>query len=93
MTDHNVLSKSVAFLVTRDRESTKQFYAEKLRLQLVSEDPLAIVFDSGGTQIRVSTLRNLAPAGYTVLGWEVPDIWLQRQTCPTVESGSNDQKA
>ena len=41
---------------------------------LVSEDAFALVFDAGGTMLRVATVRHLQPAGYTVLGWIVPNI-------------------
>jgi hypothetical protein len=45
-----------------------------LGLRLTSEDKFALVFDANGTSLRVSVVRELVPAGYTVLGWLVPNI-------------------
>ena len=41
---------------------------------LVSEDEFALVFDAAGTMLRVTQVQELAPAKYTVLGWQVHDI-------------------
>ena len=52
------------------------FYRDTLGLRLVSEElPFALVFDANGTMLRVSVVRELSPAQYTVLGWQVPDIF------------------
>jgi len=67
-------SKLVAFAGTIDPGRAKQFYAGTLGLRLVSEDGFALVFDANGTPLRVSTVREMTPAPYTVLGWEVQDI-------------------
>lgn len=64
----------VAFVATRDPARAKEFYRDTLGLRLVSEDGFAIVFDANGVMLRVSTVREIAPAQYTVLGWEVSDI-------------------
>ena len=64
----------VAMVATRDAGRAKAFYGETLGLTLVNEDQFAVVFDARGTRLRVSIVRDLAPAKYTVLGWEVPDI-------------------
>lgn len=32
------------------------------------------MFDVNGTMLRVTLVPNLTPAGFTVLGWQVPDI-------------------
>lgn len=66
--------KLVAFVATRDAALAKAFYRDTLGLRLVSEDPFALVFDAGGTMLRVTTVAELAPPKYTVLGWQVPDI-------------------
>ena len=67
-------SKLVAFAATRDPARSKAFYRDTLGLRFVSEDSFAIVFDANGVMLRVSTVRELAQAQYTVLGWEVSDI-------------------
>jgi catechol 2,3-dioxygenase-like lactoylglutathione lyase family enzyme len=64
----------VAFVATTMPERAKDFYSNILGLRLLSEDGFALMFDAGGTKLRVATVRELQPAGYTVLGWIVPDI-------------------
>jgi catechol 2,3-dioxygenase-like lactoylglutathione lyase family enzyme len=64
----------VAFVATTNPAGARNFYAKTLGLRLVSEDGFALAFDAGGTMLRVTTVRELQPAGYTVLGWLVPDI-------------------
>jgi len=64
----------VAFVATTDPNRAKAFYAKTLGLRLVSEDGFALAFDAGGTMLRVAIVKTLQPAGYTVLGWIVPDI-------------------
>jgi catechol 2,3-dioxygenase-like lactoylglutathione lyase family enzyme len=64
----------IAFVATTAPARAKKFYAKTLGLRLVSEDAFALVFDAGGTMLRVAIVQQLQPAGYTVLGWIVPDI-------------------
>ena len=64
----------VAFVATTHPERAKRFYAKTLGLRLVSEDGFALAFDAGGTMLRVAIVNTFQPAGYTVLGWIVPDI-------------------
>lgn len=65
----------VGFIAASDAERAKKFYGDTLGLPLVSEElPFALVFDAHGTMLRVTMVKEVAPAGYTVLGWRVPDI-------------------
>lgn len=64
----------IAFVATSNPKRAKKFYTETLGLHLVSEDAFALVFDAGGTMLRVVTVQEVQPAGYTVLGWIVPNI-------------------
>ncbi|MCX6134287.1 MAG: VOC family protein [Ignavibacteriales bacterium] len=64
----------VAFVATTMPARAKEFYANVLELSLLSEDGFALMFNAGGTKLRVAIVRELQPAGYTVLGWIVPDI-------------------
>jgi catechol 2,3-dioxygenase-like lactoylglutathione lyase family enzyme len=64
----------VAFVATTDAKRAKAFYVRTLGLRLISEDGFALAFDAGGTMLRVAIVKVLQPAGYTVLGWIVPDI-------------------
>src|SRR6185436_265304 len=66
--------KLIAFVATLDPARARDFYGRVLGLRLTSEDTFALVFDANGTTLRVSVVRELAPAGYTVLGWLVPDV-------------------
>ena len=64
----------IAFVATKQPERAKLFYSKTLGLRLVADTPFALVFDAGGTMLRISKVGALTPAPYTVLGWEVPDI-------------------
>ena len=64
----------IAFVATRLPRRAKAFYGNTLGLKLVSEDVFALVFDAGGTMLRIATVPEHEPAGYTVLGWLVRDI-------------------
>ena len=64
----------VAFVGTATPSRAKDFYRNTLGLRLVSEDGFALVFDAGGRMLRVAIVPEVRPAGYTVLGWKVPDI-------------------
>jgi catechol 2,3-dioxygenase-like lactoylglutathione lyase family enzyme len=69
------LQKIGCFVGTRDVARAKAFYADTLGLHLVREElPFALIFDAKGTTLRVQMVRELTPAQYTVLGWEVADI-------------------
>ncbi len=76
MPDFPLCEQSViAFVATLDPAGAKKFYGGTLGLRLVSEEgPFALVFDAHGTMLRVTIVKELIPAGYTVLGWQVPDI-------------------
>jgi predicted enzyme related to lactoylglutathione lyase len=41
---------------------------------VADEKPFALVFDVNGTMLRVTTVHELKPHGFTVLGWCVADI-------------------
>ena len=65
----------VAFVGVTDPARAKAFYQGTLGLRLVSEQlPFALDFDANGTELRVSLVQQVVPAGYTVLGWQVADI-------------------
>jgi catechol 2,3-dioxygenase-like lactoylglutathione lyase family enzyme len=64
----------VAFAATTDLERSHAFYAGALGLRHVETTPFANVYDADGTTLRVTLVDTVAPAPYTVLGWEVGDI-------------------
>ena len=68
-------SKIIAFVATQNPANALTFYRDTLGLSLVNDDPFAIVFDVNGTMLRVQKVKEIAPAQYTALGWDVPDIY------------------
>src|SRR5437016_5726531 len=67
-------AKVMSFVATVKPAEARKFYEEALGLKFVSDDSFAVVFDVNGTMLRVQKVKELEPAGYTVLGWEVADI-------------------
>ena len=43
----------------------------------MSDDSFAVVFDAGGTELRLQRVRELTPHPFTALGWIVDDIGAQ----------------
>lgn len=67
-------SDLVAFAASADLSRARAFYEGVLGLPVVDQDDFACVFDANGTMLRVTAVREVSPAGYTVLGWRVADI-------------------
>jgi catechol 2,3-dioxygenase-like lactoylglutathione lyase family enzyme len=68
-------SELVAFAPTIDPAKARAFYEGVLGLPLVADEkPFALVFDANGTMLRVTTVHELRPHLFTVLGWHVADI-------------------
>lgn len=66
--------KPVVFLSVSNRIQAKDFYAEKLGLEILYEDDFALVMNLGITSLRITELEAFRPQKFTVLGWEVADI-------------------
>jgi catechol 2,3-dioxygenase-like lactoylglutathione lyase family enzyme len=67
--------KLCSFVAATDPARAKAFYRDQLGLVLVKEElPYALAFEVNGSMLRVQMVRELKPAGYTALGWNVPDI-------------------
>jgi catechol 2,3-dioxygenase-like lactoylglutathione lyase family enzyme len=66
--------KLVAFVSTTNAGHARAFYRDKLGLKLISEDGFALVFASGAAPLRISLAKEVKPAPYTVLGWDVKDL-------------------
>jgi len=64
----------MAFSATADAARATEFYRDKLGLKLVSDEGFAVVFDAGGTMLRLQKVQEVLGGKYTALGWEVPDI-------------------
>lgn len=68
-------SELVAFAPTIDPAKARAFYEGVLGLRLVADEkPFALVFDANGTMLRVTTVHELKPHPFTVLGWQVANI-------------------
>lgn len=67
-------ARLTAFAATTQPDRARAFYRETLGLRLISEDDFALLFDANGTDLRIQKVRELQPAGYTALGWQVPDV-------------------
>jgi catechol 2,3-dioxygenase-like lactoylglutathione lyase family enzyme len=64
----------IGFVPTTDLARARTFYVDTLGLSVIDEDPYALGLDANGTMLRVTTVPELQPAGYTVCGWRVDDI-------------------
>jgi predicted enzyme related to lactoylglutathione lyase len=64
-----------AFVPTLKSDKAKLFYQDILGLKLLSEDQYALEFDANGTLLRVIIVNELKPQAFTVLGWNVDDIY------------------
>jgi catechol 2,3-dioxygenase-like lactoylglutathione lyase family enzyme len=64
----------MAFLATTDPAKARPFYEDTLGLPLKRTDPYAMVFDSNGIELRMTTVKDLQPVPYSVMSWIVPDI-------------------
>lgn len=65
----------VAFITVRDGERAKAFYHDLLGLRFLGDEPpYAVVFNAGGTMLRLAIYPQHTPLPGTVLGWRVEAI-------------------
>jgi len=64
----------MAFIATTNPERARPFYESILGLPVKRTDPYAVVFDSNGIELRMTIVKELNPAPYSVMSWIVPDI-------------------
>ena len=67
-------SNVIAFVGTTNPARSRLFYETILGLSLAEEEPFALVFQAHGAMLRLSKVKELTAAPYTVLGWAVADI-------------------
>ena len=67
-------AKLTTFLATTDAKRTRTFYQKVLGLRAVAEDEFALVFSTGGIDLRMQKVEHFTPHPFTALGWQVPDI-------------------
>ena len=65
--------KIMSFVGVSDADKARAFYRDTLGLAMLYEDGFALVFDVGGTMLRVTLVGEVRPQPYTVLGWQVTD--------------------
>ncbi len=64
----------MAFVATERASDALVFYRDVLGLRFVSDDPFALVFQSGAVTLRIQKLEQHQPLPCTALGWSVRDI-------------------
>lgn len=64
----------VAMAPITDPAKARDFYEGALGLAFVKDDGFALVFDANGIMLRLVKMKQLTPAQFTVLGWQVTGI-------------------
>jgi catechol 2,3-dioxygenase-like lactoylglutathione lyase family enzyme len=67
-------TKIGAFAAIKDPGRAREFYENTLGLIFVADEHYALVFDAGGTPLRLQKVQEVINVPYTVLGWRVEDI-------------------
>ena len=67
-------SKPVILIPTIKKQEAREFYEKVLGLTFKVNDGFAIVFETGGIMLRLTTVHEFTPHPFSVLGWEVDDI-------------------
>jgi catechol 2,3-dioxygenase-like lactoylglutathione lyase family enzyme len=67
-------TKIVAFVPVTDGEKARAFYEGVLGLKFVKDDGFADVFDANGIMVRAAKMKEVTPAQFTILGWQVEGI-------------------
>lgn len=68
------IAKTTIFLATSDAEAARNFYEGQLGLALAADEQYALVYQLGGTELRLSKVPAHTPLPFTVLDWQVPSI-------------------
>jgi len=68
------LHTPILFAATTDSIRSRIFYEGILGLEFVSEELYALVFRTGGIQLRIQKVARKPDISHTILGWQVPDI-------------------
>lgn len=63
----------VAFVSVTDLDRAQAFYEGTLGLTLIERSEYALVFETRGTELRVTLVEGFEPTDHTVLGWDVAD--------------------
>jgi predicted enzyme related to lactoylglutathione lyase len=64
----------IAFVPITDGERARAFYEGVLGLRFLKDDGFALVLEANGIMVRAAKMKEVTPAQFTVLGWQVTDI-------------------
>src|SRR5216683_1785505 len=67
-------ARIIAFVATADAPAATVFYRDVLGLTFVSDESPALVFDAGGTMLRIQKVKTFTPQPFTAIGWRVANI-------------------
>jgi catechol 2,3-dioxygenase-like lactoylglutathione lyase family enzyme len=67
-------SKPVILIPTIKKQEAREFYENVLGLKFKVDDGFALVFDTAGIMLRLTTVQEFTPHPFSILGWEVDDI-------------------
>ena len=64
----------LAFVPITDSDKARAFYEGVLGLRFVKDDGFALVLEANGIMIRAAKMKEVKPAQFTILGWQVSEI-------------------
>lgn len=64
----------IAFVTVASPERARAFYSDALGLELVVDEPFALVYRTGSITLRLAKAAEVQPAPGTVFGWQVADV-------------------
>ena len=64
----------MAFVSTADMARGRAFYEGVLGLPVRQADDYGVIFDANGVRLRMSLVREVVVAPYSVMSWVVPEI-------------------
>jgi catechol 2,3-dioxygenase-like lactoylglutathione lyase family enzyme len=64
----------VAFVPITDGAKARAFYEGVLGLKFIKDDGFAMVLEANGIMVRAAKMKEVTPAQFTILGWQVTDI-------------------
>jgi catechol 2,3-dioxygenase-like lactoylglutathione lyase family enzyme len=64
----------VACVPITDSARARAFYEGVLGLHFVKDDGFALVLEANGIMVRAAKMKEVTPAQFTVLGWQVAEI-------------------
>ncbi|MEM7015861.1 MAG: VOC family protein [Pseudomonadota bacterium] len=69
-----MLNQPILFLATDQADASRAFYEDTLGLELIADEPFALVFRVAEHTLRIQKVEQAQVLPYTTLGWNVEDI-------------------